>query len=84
MSLEAGLVEWGHESGSRIVIPYRCLSIPHLDEGGMSLDAGLVEWGHESGSRIVIRYRRLSIPHLDKYYEIIIIRHYNYPTSCDK
>ena len=34
--LDAALVEWGHESGSRIMIRYRCLSIPHLDEGGMS------------------------------------------------
>ena len=34
--LDASLVEWGHETGSRIVIRYRCLSMPHLDEGGMS------------------------------------------------
>ena len=34
--LDAGLVEWGQESGSRIMIPYRGLCIPHLDEGGMS------------------------------------------------
>ena len=34
--LEAALVEWGHESGSRIMIRYRRLRMPHLDEGGMS------------------------------------------------
>ena len=46
--LDAGLVEWGHDRRYRWYperdydtlvewdMRYRCLSIPHLDEGGMS------------------------------------------------